>query len=153
MKTDNGSKKAVDDRSFFKEKTDGERADKKLRAFQQAELNAMTTYRALAERMTEEPIRDLLQRIAADEGRHAAVFRGLTCVTLPIKKGTMRAALFMNALFRERFTLRVLAWFEKRAGKRYERFLERYGINEVSPMIDVELEHAEKLSAAAKNKK
>lgn len=155
MKTDNKSKKAVDDRSFFGEKKeyDRGRAEKKLRSFQQSELNAMTMYRALAERAEEEKTRDLLQKIAADEGRHAAVFRGLTCVTLPIRKGLLRAVLCMKVVLREKNTYRVLAFGEKRASKTYERFVERYGINEVTPLIDAEKEHAERLSATARKKK
>ena len=124
--------------------------DKKLRAFQQGELDAMVMYRDLSERVFGEKDRDLLKSIAAQEGRHAAICRGLTCVNLDCKKGTSRAVSFLYAVLRKKATFRLLAFAEKKAGKKYEKFVEKYDINELSTVAEDEYGHAEKLLSAAK---
>ena len=129
-----------------------DKIDKKLRAYQQAELNAMVAYRGLAERYEEGKRRDLLQSVAAQEGRHAAVFRGLTCVHLKCKNGLKRAFVVLHFLLKDDLTLRVLAFGEKKAGKGYERFVQKYDINELTSIAQDEYEHAERLLASARDK-
>ena len=129
-----------------------DKIDKKLRAYQQAELNAMVAYRGLAERVSEEKRRDLLQKIAAQEGRHAAVCRGLTCVNLKCGNGLKRLYVVLRVLFKENLTLRLLAFGEKRAGKSYEKFVRKTDVNELSTVAQDEYDHAEQLLEEARRK-
>ncbi|MBR1747662.1 MAG: hypothetical protein IJ735_05575 [Clostridia bacterium] len=126
-----------------------DKVDKKLRRFQQAELDAMVMYRGLADRMKEERDAIFLKKIAAEEGRHAAVLRGLTCETLQCKQGTKRAVLFMHFFLRRDLTFRVISWGERAAGKKYERFVDKYGINELLTVAHDEYDHAIAFGALA----
>ena len=130
-----------------------DKIDKKIRTFQQAELDAVVMYRALAEKMQEESDKELLKKVAAEEGRHAAVCRGLTCVTLDYHNGLKRAMLFLHFFARRNLTFRLVAFGEKAAGKKYDRFIKKYDINEFRTVADDEYSHGELFLNAAKNAK
>ena len=53
---------------------------------QQGELDAVLMYNALADVVKDEKDRETFRQLAAEEGHHAAVFKGLTNQTLTPKK-------------------------------------------------------------------
>ena len=59
---------------------------KTLLKAQQGELDAVLMYNALADKVKNKTHADTFRRLAAEEGRHAAVFKNLTGRTLKPKK-------------------------------------------------------------------
>ena len=68
-----------------------------LRKAQQGELDAVLMYNALAKAVKDPGDAETFRRLAAEEGRHAAVFKGYTNETLQPKK-TM--AFFLPKLYK-----------------------------------------------------
>lgn len=130
-----------------------DKIDKQIRAFQQGELDAVLLYRGLSERMKAEEDQELLKKVAAEEGRHAAVCRGLTCVTLDAKSGLKNGIILLYRLLGKKLTFRLLSIGEKTAGKKYDKFIQKYDINEFVSVAEDEYEHGRLFLNAAKNKK
>lgn len=70
---------------------------KQFTKFQQAELDGVEAYKALAGATDDEYEKEVFLKLAADEGKHAAFFRGFTDKALKPKKAQ---AFMLSKMFR-----------------------------------------------------
>ncbi|MBQ9607914.1 MAG: rubrerythrin [Lachnospiraceae bacterium] len=99
---------------------------KNLIKSQQGELDGVETYLKLAETVNNESDADTFRRLAADEGRHAAVFRQYTKIMLNPKKFQANAVSLLYSIFGKRLLYPIIAGFEYAAIPRYKKMMREY---------------------------
>jgi rubrerythrin len=76
---------------------------KALLASQQGELDAVLMYRALAEKVEDPADAEVFTKLAAEEGRHALVFRGITGKELkPVNTKALQTVMMIKKVGREK---------------------------------------------------
>lgn len=88
---------------------------------QQGELDGVETYLMLADTVHNESDRKAFKLLAADEGRHASVFRQYTSVNLTPRKLQARAVVILYHLLGKRILYPIIARFEYAAIPGYEQ--------------------------------
>ncbi len=99
---------------------------KTLLKAQQGELDAVLMYVALADAVGDPNDADTFRRLAAEEGRHAAVFRNLTGRTLKPKKTLATLLPVLYKLIGRKRLYPVIAKFEYGAADSYAPVAGRY---------------------------
>ncbi len=101
--------------------------EKLLLVFQQSELDAVKMYQVLTDKAGSEDEKQLLRRLGAVEGRHAAILRGITGVTdlKPTDKMAAPVALLREKLGKN-VTYTLLALGEHGAYYLYQPLAHRY---------------------------
>ena len=116
---------------------------------QQGELDGVATYLRLAELVSNETDAEAFKRLAADEGRHAAVFKQYTGEVLRPKKLQSTAVAAAYLLLGKRILYPIIARFEYSAVPGYEQLMEDYP--DVESVKDDEKRHGDTLKALLKN--
>ena len=93
---------------------------KTLLGAQQGELDAVLMYQALANAVREQNDAQTFRRLAAEEGRHAAVFKELTQRTLKPKKTLATLLPLLYRLLGRKRLYPIIAKFEYGAADTYE---------------------------------
>ncbi|MBQ6117917.1 MAG: rubrerythrin [Clostridia bacterium] len=118
---------------------------KTLRKAQQGELDAVLMYNALADVVRDAGDAETFRRLAAEEGRHAAVFRRLTGAALrPNRTLAVLVPLLYRLIGRKRL-YPVIAGFEYAAVKTYEPVAAVFP--EVRSVKDDEKRHGDTVTA------
>ena len=99
---------------------------KTLLKAQQGELDAVLMYHALADTVKDEKDGETFRRLAAEEGRHAAVFKALTGETLKPKKTLATLLPIFYKLIGRKRLYPVIAKFEYGAVQTYAPVAEAY---------------------------
>lgn len=116
---------------------------------QQGELDGVETYKMLAEVVHNPSDVKAFKELAADEGRHAAVFKGYTGETLkPDKKQAFVVAILYSFLGKK-ILYPLIAKFEYAAIPGYEEMMEDFP--EVESVKDDEKKHGDTLTALLEN--
>lgn len=89
---------------------------------QQGEMDAVILYRKLADLVDDAEKKKDLFKIAADEGKHAAILRRYTGEVLRAKEGKAFIVTVMYKLFGLNFVLKLLSRGEFKAAKEYSLF-------------------------------
>lgn len=118
---------------------------KLLLSYQQAEVNDHVIYSRLAEREKEPQNKEILERIAADEAKHAAVWQKYTGRELKPGRWHIFWYGLLGWLMGYTFVIRLLEKNEYTAGKKYEALLRE--IPEAAAIIEDEQRHEEQLAA------
>lgn len=93
---------------------------------QQGELDAVLMYNALAKTVRDKHDAETFRRLAAEEGRHAAVFKDLTDQTLQPKKTLATLLPILYRLIGRKRLYPVIAKFEYAAVNTYAPVAERF---------------------------
>ncbi len=93
---------------------------------QQGELDAVLMYNALAKAVKDPNDAETFRRLAAEEGRHAAVFKSLTNRTLQPKKTLAALLPILYRLIGRKLLYPVIAKFEYAAADTYAPVAERF---------------------------
>lgn len=115
---------------------------------QQGELDAVLMYNALADTVKDPKDRMVFRRLAAEEGRHAAVFKSITNRTLTPKKAK---SVFLPLLYKvlgKKRLYPLIAQGEYAAVKTYEPVAKRYP--QVQSVKDDEKRHGDTVAALLK---
>ena len=118
---------------------------KTLLKAQQGELDAVLMYNALADKVRDAQDAETFRRLAAEEGRHAAVFRNLTGRTLRPKKTLAVLVPVLYRLIGRKRLYPVIARFEYAAVKTYEPIAAVFP--EVRSVKDDEKRHGDTVTA------
>ncbi|MCR5311755.1 MAG: rubrerythrin [Lachnospiraceae bacterium] len=116
---------------------------------QQGELDGVETYLSLAQTVTNETDRETFKALAADEGRHASVFRQYTDVVLKPKKLQATAVVILYRLLGKRVLYPIIAQFEYSAISGYEQLEEEFP--EVGSVKNDEKRHGDTLKELLNN--
>ena len=117
---------------------------KTLLKAQQGELDAVLMYNALADKVKNKNDAETFRQLAAEEGRHAAVFKKLTNQTLKPKKTLATVVpLLYNVLGKKRL-YPIIAKFEYGAVNTYRPVAEKYP--EVESVKNDEHRHGDMVS-------
>ncbi len=100
--------------------------EKTLLGAQQGELDAVLMYNALADAVKDQKDAEVFRRLAAEEGRHAAVFRGLTNRTLQPKKTLATLLPILYKLLGKKFLYKQIAKQEYAAADNYAPVAAKY---------------------------
>lgn len=112
---------------------------------QQGELDAVLMYKALAKKVKAFEDKEVFNRLAAEEGHHAAVFKRLTHHVLkPRKIMAVMMPLLYTVLGRKRL-YRMIAKGEYAAAEKYQSVLERFP--EVESVKNDENRHGDMVTA------
>lgn len=120
--------------------------EKDLIPYQQQELNAVTMYRALAMRMENKQDRELLERLAACECKHAALLKQLTGHTLKPRSVLKNIVLCSYSVTGKRLLFKIMAKIEKASYKSYMPFFNDFPIT--LEIAEDEIRHGEELLKA-----
>ncbi|MBQ6067633.1 MAG: rubrerythrin [Clostridia bacterium] len=93
---------------------------------QQGELDAVLMYNALADRVKDEKDAEVFRTLAAEEGRHAAVFKALTGQTLKPKKTLATVVPVLYQALGKKRLYPIIAKFEYGAVNTYQPIAEKY---------------------------
>ncbi|MBE5969458.1 MAG: rubrerythrin [Lachnospiraceae bacterium] len=99
---------------------------KALLKSQQGELDGVETYLMLADVVRDKDEAEVLRKLAADEGRHAAVFKNYTGKVLKAKKGQGRIVKMVYRICGKKFLYPIMAKFEYGAIPKYEKMMKKY---------------------------
>ncbi len=121
---------------------------KELLKAQQGELDAVLMYQKLAAKMKDESIKSVMLQLAADEGRHAAVFHSLTQKTLQPKSLQANAIALLRYLVGWKALFKLMAGGEYRAEKKYIAVVKDFP--EVKTVQDDEHRHGDILLSLRK---
>ncbi len=99
---------------------------KALLKSQQGELDGVETYLMLADVVRDKDEAQVLRKLAADEGRHASVFKNYTGKVLKAKKGQGRLVRLVYRICGKKFLYPIMAKFEYAAIPKYEKMMEKY---------------------------
>ena len=116
---------------------------KDLIAAQQGELDAVQMYLALAEVAKEERDREAFKRLAAEEGRHAAVFYHYTKQKLSAKNTLAKALVALYKVSGKKRLYPFIAKGEYAAVKKYEPLIADFP--EVKAVKDDEKRHGDEV--------
>lgn len=108
---------------------------------QQGEMDAVVLYRRLADLVNDAEKKKTLFKIAADEGKHAAILRRYTGEVLKAREGKSIAVAVLYKIFGLNFTLRLLSIGESRAAKEYALFTEDFP--NIKEIVEDEALHGE----------
>lgn len=122
---------------------------KKLMKAQQGELDGVETYLMLAKATGNKADQEAFKRLAADEGRHAGVFKGYTGEVLRPGKFQARAVAFLYHLIGKRALYPLISRFEYAAIPGYEKLMKEFP--EVGSVRDDEKRHGDTLKALLDN--
>ena len=114
---------------------------KTLLKAQQGELDAVLMYHALADTVKDKNDAETFRRLAAEEGRHAAVFKALTGVSLKPKKTLATLLPVLYKLMGRRRLYPIIAKFEYDAANTYAPVARDYP--EVLSVKDDEKRHGD----------
>ena len=110
-----------------KEKMEINQKQKKALLYaQQGELDAVLMYRSLAKVAKKQQDREAFLRLASEEGRHAAVFYGLTGETLKPKSAQAKALVILYKLLGRKRLYPHIAKGEYAAVKKYEALISAF---------------------------
>ena len=115
---------------------------------QQGELDAVNMYNALAKVVRDEKDAETFKRLAAEEGRHAAVFKELTGQILKPGDTLARLVPKFYKIVGKRILYPVIAKFEYGAAKTYEPVAARFP--EVESVKADEKRHGDTVKALLK---
>ncbi|MBQ6421576.1 MAG: rubrerythrin [Clostridia bacterium] len=121
---------------------------KTLLKAQQGELDAVLMYNALANRVREKEDAETFRRLAAEEGRHAAVFKALTNQTLQPKKTLATLLPVLYKLLGKKRLYPIIAKFEYGAADTYAPVAERF--SEIQSVKEDEKRHGDTVNALLK---
>lgn len=93
---------------------------------QQGELDAVILYKKLAMLIKKQEHKDTFLKIAADEGKHAAIIRTYTQENLRPKKLKARVVTAIYRVFGLKKLLKILSKGELKAAKEYESLQDRF---------------------------
>ena len=93
---------------------------------QQGELDAVLMYNALAKTVRDKHDAETFRRLAAEEGRHAAVFKDLTAQTLQPKKTLATLLPILYKIIGRKRLYPIIAKFEYAAVGTYAPVAERF---------------------------
>ena len=99
---------------------------KALLKSQQAELDAVLMYKALAELVEDEFSKEMLSSLAADEGRHAAILKSYTGVTLTPNDKLKNAAVKIYKTIGRKMMFDFVSTFEYASVKIYRPYFKKY---------------------------
>lgn len=122
---------------------------RKLIKAQQGELDGVETYLMLADAVHNESDQRTFKRLAADEGRHAAVFRKHTGEVLKPRKLQARAVVVLYHMIGKRALYPLIARFEYGAIPGYEALEKEFP--EVESVKNDEKRHGDTLKALLEN--
>ena len=108
---------------------------------QQGELDAVLMYKALADAVRDRNDAETFRTLAAEEGRHAAVFKNLTNQTLKPKKTLATLLPVLYKLLGRKRLYPIIAKFEYGAVKTYEPVAAKF--SEVQSVRDDEKRHGD----------
>lgn len=117
-----------------------------LIAFQQQELDAVIMYRALALKMENKQDRELLDELAACEGKHAALLKKLTGRTLKPRSFMKNLVLCGNFVIGKKLLFRIMAKTETAAYNLYKPFFDDFPVT--VEIAEDEIRHGEDLMKA-----
>lgn len=126
-----------------------EKQKKILIKAQQGELDGVETYLMLADATGNDADKEAFKRLAADEGRHAAVFRKYTGDILKPKKLQARAVVVLYRIIGKRALYPLIARFEYAAIPGYEELEKDFP--EVESVKNDEKRHGDTLKALLDN--
>ncbi len=116
---------------------------------QQGELDGVETYLMLADAVSNESDKDAFRKLAADEGRHASVFRKYTGEKLEPGKLQARAVVILYHLIGKKALYPLIARFEYAAIPGYEQLEKEFP--EVESVKNDEKRHGDTLKALLDN--
>ena len=122
---------------------------RKLIKAQQSELDGVETYLMLADTVKNRSDRETFKTLAADEGRHASVFKQYTGEILKPRKLQARAVVILYHLIGKKALYPLIARFEYAAIPRYEQLEKEYP--EVESVKNDEKRHGDTLMALLDN--
>ncbi|MBQ6018835.1 MAG: rubrerythrin [Clostridia bacterium] len=117
---------------------------KTLLKAQQGELDAVLMYNALADKVKDKNDAETFRQLAAEEGRHAAVFKKLTNQTLKPKKTLATVVPLLNNVLGKKRLYPIIAKFEYGAVNTYRPVAEKYP--EVESVKNDEHRHGDMVS-------
>ena len=126
-----------------------EEARKTLIKAQQGELDGVETYLMLAEVVHNEDDVKAFKELAADEGRHAAVFKDYTGEVLKPNKTQAFAVAALYSLLGKKILYPLIAKFEYAAIPGYEELMKDYP--EVESVKNDEKRHGDTLNSLLEN--
>jgi rubrerythrin len=124
---------------------------KTLLKAQQGELDAVLMYNALANAAGDPNDAETFRRLAAEEGRHAAVFKNLTRETLQPKKTLATLLPILYKVIGRKRLYPIIAKFEYGAADTYAPVAERFP--EVLSVRDDEKRHGDTVTALLRQRK
>lgn len=126
-----------------------EEVRKTLIKAQQGELDGVETYKMLAEVVHNEDDVKAFKELAADEGRHAAVFKNYTGEVLKPGKTQAFAVAVLYSLLGKKILYPLIAKFEYAAIPGYEELMKDFP--EVESVKDDEKRHGDTLNGLLEN--
>jgi rubrerythrin len=120
-----------------------------LLSAQQGEMDGVETYLTLAKIVHNETDVKVFKKLAADEGRHASVFKQYTGKALKPKKGQALAAAAGYLLLGKKIAYPIIAKFEYSAISGYEKLMKDYP--EVESVKNDEKRHGDTINGLLKN--
>lgn len=108
---------------------------------QQGEIDAVILYRKLADLVKDTECSKKLFKIAADEGKHAAILRRYTGQVLKANERKSLAVVIMYKLFGLNFVLKVLSRGEFKSAKEYSLLVEDFP--NIKEIVEDEALHGE----------
>jgi rubrerythrin len=121
----------------------------RLLSAQQGEMDGVETYLTMAKVVRNKADAETFKKLAADEGRHAAVFRKYTGETLKPKRGQAIAASLAYRILGKKLAYPIIAHFEYSAIEGYKKMMKDYP--ELESVKQDEKRHGDTLKALAKN--
>ena len=103
-----------------------EKERKFLLKSQQGEMNAVLAYKALADKVKSPEEAVVFRQLAAEEGHHAAVLRGLTKQVLKPKKTMAFILTLLYTIIGRKRLYKIIAQGEYAAIEKYQPFAERF---------------------------
>ena len=119
-----------------------------LTTSQQTELDAVLLYQALAKLMKTEEEKQTLLAMAADEGRHGAILRGITGKDLKPKPALAKAAAALYKVGGKKLLFPFMAKFEIESFFSYQKFFAAYP--EIAAIASDEIRHGHLLTEMMK---
>ncbi len=118
---------------------------KTLLKSQQGELDAVLMYNALADAVKDKTDAETFRRLAAEEGRHASVFKTLSGRTLTPKKTLATVVPVLYKILGRKRLYPIIAKFEYDAFNTYAPVAQRYA--EVQSVRNDEKRHGDTVTA------
>ncbi len=116
---------------------------------QQGELDGVATYLKMAKIVSNPTDAETFKKLAADEGKHASVFKKYTGEVLEPKNTQANAVAILYKLLGKRILYPIIAKFEYDAMPRYERMMREYP--EVEEVKNDEKRHGDTVKALTRN--
>ena len=111
----------------------------KLISAQQTELDAVLLYKKLAELSKSESDRETLLKMAADEGRHASILKGITGAMLTPSDALAKMGAAMFKVSGKKILFPFMSKFEVNSFFSYQEFFTKYP--EIAKIASDEIRH------------